>query len=56
MTIQHIKKRKQDCDIKSQFWFSNKGVKLNICEYISFFGDKLLAQKLAKVINNYLSL
>lgn len=56
MTTKNIEERKQCSDIKSQFWFNDKEIMLALRECISFFGDKLSAQKLAKAIDNNLDL
>lgn len=55
MIIQCIEERKLGHYTKSQSWFHNEGVQLAIHKYISFFKDKLLAQKLAKAVSYYLS-
>lgn len=55
MTIKYIEKEKQGCHTKSQSWFNDERVQLAIHKFISFSGDKFLAQKLAKVIKDYLS-
>lgn len=54
MTKRCIEERKQDCYTKSYFWFNDKRVQLAVHECIFSSGDKLLAQKLAKALQDYL--
>ena len=54
MTKRCIEEGKQGCHTKSHLWFNDEGVQLLVHEYISFSGDKLSAQKLAKAVKDYL--
>ena len=54
MTKKSFEKGKQGCYTKSHFWFNDKGAQLAIRECISYSGDKLSAQKLAKALGDYL--
>ena len=52
-TKRYIKEKKQDYHTKSHFWFNDEKIQLVIHKCISFFDDKLLAQKVAKAVKNY---
>lgn len=54
MTKKYIEEEKQGCHTKPHSWFNDKGVQLAIRKCISFFEDKLFAQKLAKAVEEYL--
>lgn len=55
MTTRCIEEGKQGCHTKSRSWFNDEGVQLAVREFISSSRDKLLAQKLAKAVGDYLS-
>lgn len=54
MTKRNVEEEKQYYFIKSYYCFNDKRIQLAIYKYISYSGYKLLAQKLAKVVGDYL--
>lgn len=52
-TKRYIEERKNNYHIKSHFWLYDKELQLTVREYISFFEDKLLAQKLTKALGEH---
>lgn len=49
-----IKEGKQDCYTKSHLWLNDEKIQLAIYKCIFLSGDKLSAQKLVKVVGDYL--